>query len=108
MGLVVSGPLVPRLVNSYGDQGWRITWFVLAGITFCSPILAFAVIRSLQEPVAQAEGRRRTRARIGIQRGAASVSVDGWRLSGLEAGVSSLRGHLASSVPSTSPSVSPT
>ncbi len=51
MGLVVSGPLVPRLVNSYGDQGWRITWFVLAGITFCFAILAFAVIRSRRRPV---------------------------------------------------------
>ena len=46
MGLVISGPLVPRLVNGYGDSGWRITWFVLAAITLCVAVLAFAVIRS--------------------------------------------------------------
>lgn len=46
MGLVMSGPLVPRLVNGYGESGWRITWFVLAAVTFVIALLAFAVIRS--------------------------------------------------------------
>jgi predicted MFS family arabinose efflux permease len=45
LGIVLSGPLVPRLVNSYGDSGWRLTWFVLAGITFFFALLSFAVIR---------------------------------------------------------------
>jgi predicted MFS family arabinose efflux permease len=55
MGLVVSGPLVPRLVNGYGEQGWRITWFVLAGITFCFAMLAVAVIRSRSRPTRKAK-----------------------------------------------------
>ena len=45
LGLTLSGPLVPRLVNSYGESGWRLTWFVLAGITFCFALLAAVVVR---------------------------------------------------------------
>ncbi len=45
LGLTLSGPLVPRLVASYGDPGWRAAWFVLAGITAVLAVLAFAVIR---------------------------------------------------------------
>jgi predicted MFS family arabinose efflux permease len=32
-------------VASYGGSGWRIAWFVLAGITAVIAVLAFAVIR---------------------------------------------------------------
>ena len=45
MGLTLSGPLVPRLVASYGESGWRVAWFALAGITAVLAVLAFAVIR---------------------------------------------------------------
>ncbi len=50
MGLVISGPLVPRLVGSYGESGWRITWFVLAALAACVALLAWAVIRRRQRP----------------------------------------------------------
>ena len=45
LGLTLSGPLVPRLVARYGESGWRVAWFVLAGITAVIAVLAFAVIR---------------------------------------------------------------
>lgn len=34
LGLIVSGPLVPRLITAGGDDGWRLAWFVLATLTF--------------------------------------------------------------------------
>jgi sugar phosphate permease len=32
VGLMVTGPLVPLLLNRYGADGWRVSWFVLGGI----------------------------------------------------------------------------
>lgn len=42
LGLIVSGPLVPRIISAGGDDGWRIAWFVLAGIA-----LVFAIANPL-------------------------------------------------------------
>jgi MFS family permease len=45
LGLIVSGPLVPRLVKAYGDSGWRITWYTLASATIIIAAVAFVVLR---------------------------------------------------------------
>jgi predicted MFS family arabinose efflux permease len=45
LGLIVSGPLVPRLVKAYGDAGWRITWYTLAAATIVIAVAAFLVLR---------------------------------------------------------------
>ncbi len=31
IGLVVVGPLVPFIIRTYGENGWRLAWFILAG-----------------------------------------------------------------------------
>ncbi len=49
LGLVVSGPLVPRLVKAYGDSGWRITWYTLAAVTIVIAIAGFLVLRDRPE-----------------------------------------------------------
>lgn len=45
LGLVVSGPLVPRIVRSFGDSGWRVTWYVLAVGVLAIAILAYVLLR---------------------------------------------------------------
>ena len=45
IGLVVVGPLVPFIIRSYGDNGWRTAWFVLAAVVGVLAIVAFLVIR---------------------------------------------------------------
>lgn len=45
LGLIVSGPLVPRLVKAYGDSGWRITWYTLAAMTVVIAVAGFLVLR---------------------------------------------------------------
>ncbi len=32
-GLIFVGPLVPRVLSSYGADGWRVCWFIFGGIT---------------------------------------------------------------------------
>jgi sugar phosphate permease len=43
--LIALGPLVPRLLSSYGDNGWRVCWFVFAGATFIIALLALFTLR---------------------------------------------------------------
>jgi predicted MFS family arabinose efflux permease len=45
IGLVVVGPVVPFIIRSYGDNGWRIAWFILAAVVGALAIVAFLVIR---------------------------------------------------------------
>ena len=80
LGLVLSGPLVPRLVASYGASGWRLAWFVLAGISALFAVLAFAVVRkrgpSLQRHLAAAK----TAAQRAADRRAIYLSPRIWHL----------------------------
>ncbi|MBF8281818.1 MAG: sugar phosphate permease, partial [Anaerolineales bacterium] len=32
VALILVGPLVPRLLSVYGESGWRVSWFLFAGI----------------------------------------------------------------------------
>lgn len=45
LGLIVAGPLVPWIMSMYPVSGWRISWFVLAGITFVLAIASLVVLR---------------------------------------------------------------
>jgi len=31
IGLIVTGPLVPRLISAFPEQGWRATWYIFGG-----------------------------------------------------------------------------
>jgi len=43
--LILLGPLVPRLLNAYGQNGWRICWFAFAGLTFGLAVLSVIALR---------------------------------------------------------------
>jgi len=46
LALIVLGPLVPRVLAAYGENGWRACWFLFAGATLGLAILAFAALRN--------------------------------------------------------------
>jgi MFS family permease len=46
LALIVLGLLVPHVLAAYGPNGWRVCWFIFAGITLGLAVLAFAVLRN--------------------------------------------------------------
>ncbi len=61
IALIVLGLFVPYVLSAYGSDGWRICWFIFAGITFGLAALAYAVLRDCPSergllPVGAAEG----------------------------------------------------
>jgi MFS family permease len=45
IALIVTGPLVPRILSKFPDNGWRITWYIFGGISL---LLAFIGATLLQ------------------------------------------------------------
>jgi MFS family permease len=45
VGLIVTGPLVPWIISSFGDSGWRMSWYILAAATFFFAFVAYLVLR---------------------------------------------------------------
>lgn len=46
IALIVLGLLVPSILVKYGPNGWRICWFIFAGLTCALSVLAYAVLRN--------------------------------------------------------------
>ena len=46
LALIVLGLLVPHVLSAYGWNGWRICWFLFAGITLGLAVLAFMILRN--------------------------------------------------------------
>ncbi len=46
LGLIVSGPLVPRIMSAGGDDGWRTAWFVLAAVALVFTVANPLVMRN--------------------------------------------------------------
>ena len=46
LGLMVTGPLVPAIVSGYGGDGWRISWYVLGGMSFGACLLCAWLLRN--------------------------------------------------------------
>jgi len=49
VGLMITGPLVPRILDRFGDDGWRYSWFILGGLVVLLGLLAFALLRDRPE-----------------------------------------------------------
>ena len=45
LGLIITGPLVPFLLNLSGDSGWRVSWAVLGGMVILVSLCGFVVLR---------------------------------------------------------------
>jgi MFS family permease len=46
LGLIVVGPVVPRILAAYGVNGWRVSWFLFGGITFILALLGGLLLRN--------------------------------------------------------------
>ena len=49
LGLITIGFLVPRILNAYGDQGWRYSWYMLGAGVLLLGLLGFALLRNRPE-----------------------------------------------------------
>jgi sugar phosphate permease len=49
VGLMITGPLVPRILGSFGADGWRYSWFILGAFVLLLGFLAAALLRDRPE-----------------------------------------------------------
>lgn len=45
LGLILTGPLVPRLLDAFGDSGWRSAWVMLGGIVILFSIINWILLK---------------------------------------------------------------
>lgn len=45
-GLLITGYLIPAILNRYSGEGWRYSWFYLAGFTFLIAVLCYLLLRN--------------------------------------------------------------
>ena len=72
LALIVLGLLVPHVLAAYGPNGWRVCWFIFAGITLGLAILALAILRNCPSDLKLLP--------IGAPRGSEIVTVKGREL----------------------------
>lgn len=49
VGLAITGPLIPRVIDAYGADGWRYSWYYLGTMTVIIAILCFVLLRNRPE-----------------------------------------------------------
>jgi len=49
IALLMLGPLIPRILESFPGSGWRVCWFVLGGLTLFIALLNYWLIRNRPE-----------------------------------------------------------
>ncbi len=45
-GLIVTGPLIPLILNACGADGWRVSWYVLGGMALVTCVLCALFLRN--------------------------------------------------------------
>lgn len=45
IGLIVTGPLIPIILNQYGADGWRVSWYVLVAMGLATFIVCLLFLR---------------------------------------------------------------
>ena len=46
LAIICIGPLVPRLLDAYGENGWRVCWIGFGGVTLILALAAYAFLRN--------------------------------------------------------------
>jgi sugar phosphate permease len=46
IGLIVTGPLVPRLITVFGGQGWRFSWYIFGGAVLLIAAVNMILLRN--------------------------------------------------------------
>ncbi|MFQ5578789.1 MAG: MFS transporter [Anaerolineae bacterium] len=45
LGLILVGPLAPRILAAYGDSGWRVNWFIFGAATLAIAAAGYFLLR---------------------------------------------------------------
>ena len=45
-GMVITGLLVPVILNRWGGVGWRYSWFFLSGLAVLIAVLGYVILRN--------------------------------------------------------------
>lgn len=67
IALIVLGILVPYVLSAYESNGWRICWFIFAGITFGLALLAYITLRNCPSELGLLP--------VGAQEGGETISI---------------------------------
>jgi MFS family permease len=51
VGLIVTGPLVPAILNQYGADGWRVSWYVLGAMGLIVFVLCAVFLRNRPDEI---------------------------------------------------------
>ncbi len=51
VGLIVTGPLVPAILNRYGAEGWRVSWYVLGALGLIVFVLCAMFLRNRPDEI---------------------------------------------------------
>src|SRR5512136_2352962 len=51
VGLMVTGPLIPAILNQYGAEGWRVSWYVLGGLALVAFALCALFLRNRPDEI---------------------------------------------------------
>ncbi|HOZ49745.1 MAG TPA: MFS transporter [Candidatus Hydrogenedentes bacterium] len=46
IALILIGPSVPRILDAYGDSGWRVCWGIFGGVTLALAVAALLFLRN--------------------------------------------------------------
>ena len=46
LGLMFVGPIVPRILSAYGENGWRVCWFVFGGVALLLAVASLLILRN--------------------------------------------------------------
>jgi len=46
IGLIVTGPLIPAILNACGPEGWRVSWYVLGALGLAACVLCALFLRN--------------------------------------------------------------
>jgi sugar phosphate permease len=46
LGLIFAGAVVPRVLSTYGDDGWRTCWFIFGGVTLLLAVGSLVLLRN--------------------------------------------------------------
>ncbi len=49
IGLIVVGPMVPRILTAYAERGWRVSWLLFGTTTLFIALLAWSLLRDRSE-----------------------------------------------------------
>ena len=46
VAMILTGPLVPRILNAYRPDGWRVSWLIFGGVTILIALVGWLLLRN--------------------------------------------------------------